>query len=224
MALKRLIRLAQLVSVLSGFSLVASPANASDEAAEYWFNPSVALDLNDDTGIELETAQRFRSESDGRPDTYFARLWVNKAVAETVTFGGALERRVNDGGANETRLIQQLSTRHGVWRTRLRLEQRFVEGGDGTGLRIRPRLGLSMPLQQTQRLALKTDAELFFTVRSTRAGGDTGLTGLRTQIGFAYEVSEHLSLSAAYLRQQDIVNDAPDTIGHAPIIGIEFSL
>ncbi|HEY0972968.1 MAG TPA: DUF2490 domain-containing protein [Solimonas sp.] len=207
-------------------TLVFSPnvARATDEAAEYWFNPSLSFDLDDDTGLELETAQRLRSDSDGRPDTYFARLWLNQDVADNVTLSGALERRINDGGSNETRLIQQLSTRHGVVRTRLRLEQRFVESADDAGLRIRPRIGLALPIADDKRLQFKTDAELFFTLRSISDSGDTGLTGLRTQIGFSYDINSRLSLSAAYLRQQDISDGGPDAVGHAPILGMELAL
>lgn len=212
------------ITLIATLALTPQFASAADEAAEFWFNPSISWDVDDDTGLELETAQRLRSEADGRPDTYFARLWLNQVIAGNATLSGALERRINDGAAHETRLIQQLSTKHGIVRTRLRLEQRFVESADDTGLRLRPRLGLALPVTDDNRLQFKTDAELFLTLRSTSDGGDTGLTGLRTQIGFAYEVNSRLSLSAAYLRQQDIRDEGPDTIGHAPIIGIEFSL
>ena len=189
----------------------------------FWLNPSISFDLDDDTGLEIETAQRFRDADDGRVDTYFGRLWLNQKVADNVTLSGALERRINDGGRDETRLIQQMSTRHGILRTRLRLEQRFVDDADRMGLRVRPRLGVSVPLDEDGKWAFKSDAELFLTLRSTSNGGDDGLTGLRTQIGFAYDVSDRVSLSAVYLRQQDFEDGGPDTVGHAPLIGLEFS-
>lgn len=198
-------------------------ALASDDAAEFWINPSASFDLDANTGLEIETAQRLRSAGDGRADTYFARLWINQQATDAITLSGALERRINDGGSDETRLIQQMTTRHGVLRTRFRLEQRFVENADRMGLRLRPRLGVAIPLDQDKRWTFKTDAELFLTLRSNSIGGDTGLTGLRTQLGFAHTLSDQLSISAAYLRQQDIAPGEPDRVGHAPIIGIEFS-
>lgn len=134
-----------------------------------------------------------------------------------------MERRVNDGAADETRLIQQISTRHGIIRTRLRLEQRMVERATQTGWRLRPRLGVAVPLGADSRWQVKADAELFVTLRATSRTGTTGLTGLRTQAGLGYKVSDQLSLSLAYLRQQDIARNRPDTVGHAPIVGIEFS-
>lgn len=204
-----------------------SAALAADDGFEFWLNPSVSVGLDEDTGIELETAQRFRDGDNGRVDTYFARLWVNQDLADNVTLSGAFEQRanasVNGGGNDETRLIQQLSTSHGILRTRLRLEQRFVENADRMGLRLRPRLGVKVPVGEDKRWAVKGDVELFFTLRSTRNGGDEGLTGLRTQIGVSYDVSDRLSLSAAYLRQQDINPGRTDQVGHAPLIGIEFA-
>lgn len=208
-----------------GFGLLLTPtaALATDDDFEFWLNPSVGFDLDADTGMELETAQRFRDAGEGRPDTYFFRLWVNQALSDSVTLAGAVERRINDGGSDETRVIQQLSTRHGIVRTRLRLEERFVDNADRMGLRLRPRLGVSVPLDDAGRWSFGANAELFFTLRSNNRGGDTGLTGMRTQIGFGYDISDNVSLSAAYLRDQDFEDNAPDEVGHAPIIGIEYS-
>lgn len=204
-------------------SLASAPAVASDDAAELWLNPSVSFDVDDDTGVEIETAQRLRDADDDRVDTYFVRLWLNQQVADNVTLSGAMERRVNDGGSDETRLLQQMTTSHGYLRTRLRLEQRFVDNADQMGLRVRPRLGVAVPIDADERWTFKTDAEMFLTLQSTRNGGDTGLTGLRTQIGVSFDVSQRLTLSAAYLRQQDFDNGSPDVVAHAPIFGIEFS-
>ncbi len=76
-----------------------------------WLNPSVEVGLDDDTAFELETAQRFRSESDGRVDTYFFRGWVKQDIADNATLAGAVEYRINDGGSNEVRTIQQRPVR-----------------------------------------------------------------------------------------------------------------
>ena len=203
--------------------LASAPAVVSDDAAELWLNPSVSFDVDEDTGVEIESAQRLRDADDDRVDTYFVRLWLNQQVADNVTLSGAMERRVNDGGSDETRLLQQMTTSHGYLRTRLRLEQRFVDNADQMGLRVRPRLGVAVPIDADERWTFKTDAEMFLTLQSTNNGGDTGLTGLRTQIGVSFDVSQRLTLSAAYLRQQDFDKGSPDVVGHAPIFGIEFS-
>ncbi|MHA7819867.1 MAG: DUF2490 domain-containing protein [Erythrobacter sp.] len=207
---------------VAGGALFASPAEANGEAFEFWLNPSVATDVDDDTSVELETAQRFRSTSDGRVDTYFARGWVKQQLADNVTFAGALEYRVNDSGSNEVRTMQQLSTSHGIIKTRLRLEQRFVDGAERMGLRLRPRIGVGFDLTEDGRWSAGADAELFWTLRGNNVGSDTGITGLRTTIGVDYEMSENLSIGVSYLRQQDFEDNGPDEIGHAPLIGLEY--
>jgi hypothetical protein len=215
-------RLSRLLLAILPFAtaLAAAPAAASDDGLELWLNPSVSFALDGDTALEVETAQRFRSAGDGREDTYFARLWINQDLSDAVTISAGAERRANDPGRDETRLMQQLATRHGVLRTRLRLEQRFVDGRR-MGLRLRPRLGVKLPVANDW--ALFSDAELMLTLRSTRIGGDDGLTGLRTQIGASVEVSRSVALSLAYLRQQDFDKGGPDRVGHAPLIGLELS-
>lgn len=212
-----------LTAMLVGGALAASPASAQDEAFEFWLNPSISADVDEDTGFELETAQRFRSSLDGRADTYFARLWVNQDIAREFTLAGAVERRVNDGGSDELRLMQQLTGSHGIVRTRLRLEQRFLDDADRMGLRLRPRLGVAVPIGETGRWSAKADAELFWTLRGTNFGSDEGITGLRTQVGGSYDVNDSLSLGLVYLRQQDFEDNGPDEVGHAPLLSIEYS-
>lgn len=206
----------------AAFLLLAAPAAAHSDDFEVWLNPSLSSALDGNTGVELETAQRLRRASSGRADTYLFRFWLNQDFSDVITLSGAVERRVNDPGADETRFLQQLATRHGVLRTRLRLEQRLV-GGGRMGLRLRPRLGLNAPLDKADRWRLEANAELFLTLRSTSAGGEDGLTGLRTQIGVSHELSDRVSLTLAYLRQQDVESGAPDRVGHAPLIGLELS-
>ena len=222
-AVMKLTYLCNVILAASSALLAAGPAQAADEAFEFWLNPSIAVDLDSDTAVELETAQRFRSAADGRSDTYFARLWINRALTEDVTLGGAIERRINDGGSNETRLMQQLSTRHGVLRTRLRLEERFVDGTGRMGLRLQPRLGVAVPLGTDDRWSLHTNVERFLTLKSTSAGADDGLTGVRTQLGVSYAASDNLDLSLTYLRQHDFEDLGPDEVGHAPVLGIEYA-
>ncbi|MFN3313654.1 MAG: DUF2490 domain-containing protein [Hyphomonas sp.] len=209
---------------LSLLALTAhAKACATDDGLEFWVNPSASFTVDGDREFEIETAQRLRNASDGRADTYFGRLWLHQKLATGATVSGAVERRVNDGGTDEKRLMQQVSTRHGVVKTRFRLEQRFVDGAERAGLRLRPRIGVAIPLGDEGRWSFRSDAELFLTLQSTSRTGDEGLTGLRTQIGFGYELSDRVSLSAGYLRQQDIVAGRPDTVGHAPIIAIDYA-
>jgi hypothetical protein len=201
----------------------AAPAAAADQDFEFWLNPSAEVALDGDTALELETAQRLRSADSGRVDTYYFRLWLKQNLNDDLTVAGAVERRINDGGRDETRIMQQLSVSPGMVRGRLRLEQRFIEGSDRMGLRLRSRLGISVPLDAEGAWSAGANSELFWVLQPTSAGGETGLVALRSVAGIEYAVSERLTLGLGYLRQQDFIAGRADTIGHAPLIELGFS-
>ena len=202
-------------------ALVADRAVAEENYAEFWSNPSAELQLDDRTGVELETAQRFRSRTDGGRDTVYLRLWLHRDLAKGLTLSGAVEQRWNEG-QEEQRLHQQLSYRRGVWRGRTRLEQRFVEDDARAAVRLRQRFGIEAPLGD-RLWSAQANAEGFFTLRTGAPGRQTGLTGLRTYAGLAYEVSDRVTLGLGYVRAQDIRSGRPDRVIHAPLLSLEAS-
>ncbi|MBX9576451.1 MAG: DUF2490 domain-containing protein [Caulobacteraceae bacterium] len=196
----------------------AFPAAAQDEDGELWFNPSFAKPIGDRTSIELETAQRLRD--DPRDDTYFARLWLNREDAAGREWSVGVEQRWNGPDEREVRLLQQVGYDWGPLELRTRLEQRFVDVDPQTGWRLRQRVGTTIPLSDEENgWALTGDAEVFLTLRSTEPGGQTGVTGLRTFLGFERSFGRY-DLSLGYLRQQDIRDGAEDRVGHAPFVGL----
>ena len=199
--------------------LAAAPAAAADDGLELWLDPAVTTKLDERTSIELETAQRFRSDAAGG-DTYYARLWVGRQIAEGVKFSLGAERR-HQGSGRETRLLQQASYGIGRLGLRTRLEQRFLSDDPRTAWRLRQRIGTSLPLRGSE-WSLAGTAEGFLTLRAAERGGQTGFTGLRTFVGFERELGR-VELSLGYLRQQTIRDRAPDRVGHAPFIGVDFS-
>ena len=214
--MKRLI-LAASTAALS----LTTPALANDEDMEFWFNPSVSKAAGDRTSIELETAQRLRN--DPRNDTYFVRGWVKRDDSRDNTWGAGIEQRWNGPDQQEVRLLQQVGYALGPIDLRTRMEQRFVSTDPRTGWRLRQRIGTSIPLgDSASSWSLTADAEVFVTIRSTDPVGQTGVTGLRTFVGFEREFGSY-EVSLGYLRQQDVRNNAPDRIGHAPFIGVGVS-
>lgn len=197
---------------------LASPVLAQDEAGEFWFNPAFATSLDDRTSLELETAQRLRT--DPRDDTYFARLWLKREDSRGRDWNVGVEHRWNGPEEREVRLLQQVGYDWGPLEFRTRLEQRFVNVYPDTGWRLRQRMGTTVPLTEDEDgWALTGDAEVFFTLRNTKPGGQTGLTGLRTFVGFERGFGRY-DISLGYLRQQDIRDGAEDRVGHAPFVGV----
>ncbi len=198
--------------------LTASPVLAQDEDGELWLNPAFVKPLDDRTSVELETAQRLRE--DPRLDTYFARLWLNHEDSGGREWSVGIEQRWNGPDEQEVRLLQQVGYDWGPLEFRTRLEQRFVDVDPQTGWRLRHRVGTTIPLTDSEDgWALTGDAEVFVTIRNTEPGGQTGITGLRTFVGFERSYGRY-DVSLGYLRQQDIRDGAEDRVGHAPFVGL----
>lgn len=212
-----------LIVTIAAATGLACPAAASEDSFELRFNQSAEFAVGEDTSVQVEGVQWFRDAANG-PDTYFARLWVYQSLGDGVTVGGAVEHRINNGASDETRLIQHVALRQGVVRGRLRVEQRFVEGADRTGWRLRPRIGVAVPLDSERRWSFGAHVEPFITLRSTGLGGQEGLTGLRTQMSVSHDVSDQVTLSLGVQRQQDFRRGRTDTVAYAPMIGLEWSL
>jgi len=216
--------IALFVSAFLGAAAASTPAFAGDDDIEFWFNPTVSVALDEDTSVKLETAQRLRRASQGRPDTFFFRLWARQQVSPGIELAAAAERRINTGRRDEVRTMQQVSGRYGVSVMRLRLEQRFAENSGGRmGLRVRARIGADIPLDRARSWFFQPDIESFVTLRDSSPGGDIGMSEMRTQIALGYRASDHLRLKAGYLMQYDLEQREVDTVGHAPIIGVHFS-
>ena len=205
--------------VAAGFMLaLASPVLAQDEAGELWFNPAFETSLDDRTTVELETAQRLRS--DPRNDTFFTRLWLKREDSQGRDWNVGIEQNWTGPDEREVRLLQQVGYDWGPLEFRTRLEQRFVNVDPQAGWRIRQRVGSTMLLTEDEDgWALTGNAEFFVTLRNTEPGGQTGLTGLRTFVGFERGFGRY-DVSLGYLRQQDIRDTGEDRIGHAPYIGV----
>lgn len=209
------------VAALVALVAIAAPVQAADDEFDVWLNPAFTVDLDDRTGLELETAQRFREAP--ADDTYFFRLWVNRELADGVELSLGAERRF-EGADDEVRLLQQLSYELAGFDLRTRLEQRFVSSDPQTIWRFRQRVGAGVPLGGGEEgWQLVGNVEGFFTLRAGTPDGQTGLTGLRTFVGFERSF-RRFDLSVGYLRQQDIRRGAEDRVGHAPQIGITVKL
>lgn len=200
----------------------ASPANAAENELDLWLNPSVSKDIDKKTFVEIETQQRYFG--DDTKDFYTARLWLGRKLGNGVT-GMVGFHRSWQGDVRENRLIQQVSyPLTSVLKGRTRLEQRFLNNDPRTAWRIRQRVGLSVPLSQVEDgWEFATNVEGFMTLRAGRAGGQTGLTGVRAFAGFEREF-ERVEVSLGYTRQQNVRRGAPDRIGHAPTIALTFKL
>lgn len=202
----------------------STPALAEDNYLEAWFDGSVVAPLKGKTFVEFQTQQRLRGDSNPTGDSQVYRLWLGTKIGKVTAMAGV--HRSKEGSTRETRLMQQASYSFSgtPLKGRTRLEQRFVDDTGRTGWRLRQRIGVAIPLSsKDDGWTLSGNAEGFWTLRPTAAGGQTGLTGLRTFLGVERSFGE-VDLELGYTRQQNIRDNAPDRVGHAPTLGLTINL
>jgi hypothetical protein len=105
---------------------------------------------------------------------------------------------------------------------RIRLEQRWREGVDGTGWRVRPYLKFSLPLQGSA--ALNLSSEPFLNLNTTPFQRSDGLDRMRNLVSVSTPLSKKLSGEVGYMNQYGFVRGGPDTIDHVVYIGVSLSL
>ncbi|GAA3997366.1 DUF2490 domain-containing protein [Sphingomonas humi] len=203
---------------------LSTPALAEENRFEAWFDGTISKDLGGGTFAEFQTQQRQRGSSNPIGDNQTYRLWLGQKFGSTKASFGV--HRSKEGLVRETRLIQSVSYNIGAsgLKGRTRLEQRFIDDAPRTSWRVRQRFGYAIPLTgEKGGWKLAGSAEGFWTLRATSSTGDTGLTGIRTFVGFERSLGQ-LDLGVGYTRQQNIRKNRPDRVGHAPTLNLTLNL
>jgi hypothetical protein len=203
---------------------LSTPALAEENRLEAWFDGTISKDLGGGNFAEVQTQLRARGDSNPIGDTQVYRLWLGRKFGSVKASAGL--HRSKEGSVRETRLMQQASYNVGSsgLKGRTRLEQRFIDDAAQTGLRVRQRIGYAVPLSsQKGGWKLAGNAEGFWTLRATSRTGQTGITGLRTFVGFERSLGD-LDIGLGYTRQQNIRKAAPDRVGHAPTLSLTLKL
>lgn len=104
---------------------------------------------------------------------------------------------------------------------RLRLEERWRHGLDGTGWRVRPYLKYSLPL--TGKAALNFSSETFLNFNRTSFQKQSGLDRMRSLISISVPLSKRVSGEAGYMNQHGFVRAGPDTDDHIAYFALTLS-
>jgi hypothetical protein len=105
---------------------------------------------------------------------------------------------------------------------RVRLEQRWRDGVDGTGWRLRPYLKYSVPI--AGKTALNLSSEPFFNLNSTTFQRQSGLDRVRNLITVSTPLTSKLTGEAGYMNQHGFVRGGPDTSDNIAYFGMSLSL
>jgi hypothetical protein len=106
---------------------------------------------------------------------------------------------------------------------RLRMEERWREGVDGTAWRLRPYVKLVMPFREGGKTALILSHESFFDLNKTNFQRVQGEERMRNLIAITAPVAKNVNVEIGYLHQHGFRRHADDSNDHVASFSLSFS-
>ena len=203
-----------IVRVIACLVLAWQPSSvlAADEDTQLWIYAITTGEIGDSTTLTADATARWREDARG-DEQQTLRVNIMHAVSDAVSIGGGAGI-FEAGGSTELRPHQQIDLKLCRFSSRTRLEQRFVDGADRMGMRLRQRLSYAQPV--STRLTARLDAEYLNIVRSTSRGENQARGQWRGRILLSASLNERLSMGAAYLYIHTPRPNADDRTNHVP--------
>ena len=198
---------------------------------QLWTTASATVKLSDHWRLSQELTTRF---SDNRHGLYEveSNTLLGYRLNKVVTLWGGYTHDPQYAGGNftvmEHRAREQVTFDNvaklgpGKLSLRMRAEQRWRDGVDGTGWRLRPYAKWSLPLKG--KLALNLSNETFVNLNRTPFQARTGVDRMRNLISLSGPLAKGLNGEAGYMNQHGFVRHGPDTSDHIAYFAVSLSL
>lgn len=211
--------------------LCAAPAIAQDDFQQ-WLTLSAKTDLSDKLAIQDEIVARFSDDRGGLYEIENSLLLGYKLSSKVTAWAGYVHNPNYAAGnftVMERRAREQVTIDNfakigtASLSARMRLEQRWRDGIDGTAWRARPYVKLGVPLGGKTAPTLNFTAEPFINLNNTAFQSVDGLERLRSAASLSFPVSKVVKVEAGYLNQHRFVRGGPDTDDHALTVSLGLS-
>jgi hypothetical protein len=212
-------------------AFMSTPAAAAKSDEQLWTNFNVTAKLSDRWRLSEEVTLRF---SDNRKGLYelesntLLGYRLNKVVTLWAGYTHDPQYAAGDFTVMEHRAREQVTfdgfARLGAGKLngRIRLEQRWRNGVDGTGWRLRPYLKYSLPI--AGKTALNLSSEPFFNLNSTPFQKKSGLDRVRNLVTVSTPLTKSLTGEVGYMNQHGFVRGGPDTSDNVAYFGMSLSI
>jgi len=211
-------------------TMAASPALAASDD-QIWTTASANWKIDDHWRISQEIVGRFSDRRNGLYEIESNTLLGYKlSKVVTVWAGYTHDPQYSDGDFTvmEHRAREQVTFDSfaklggGKLSGRLRTEQRWREGVDGTGWRVRPYLKWSVPVKG--KVALNLSNETFVNLNQTPFQGRTGVDRMRNLATLSAPLAKTLTGEFGYMNQHGFVRNGPDTSDNIAYFALSLSL
>ena len=211
-------------------STFSTPAYADD--FQQWVQLGAKVELSDRIVLSDEIVARFSDDRGGLYEIENSLLLGYRLSDKVTAWAGYVHNpnyAAGDFTVMERRAREQITVDNfakfggAFLSARLRLEQRWRDGVDGTAWRARPYVKLGVPLGGKSAPTLNLTAEPFVNLNNTAFQGVDGLERLRSAASLSFPVSKAVKLEAGYLNQHRFVRGGPDTDDHALTVSLGLS-
>jgi hypothetical protein len=219
---------ASLALVAAAFTPAAAWARSDPQI---WTTASASVKLADRWRLSEDVVARFSDHRNGLYEIESSTL-LSYRFDKSVSFAAGYVHNPQYSGGDftvmEHRAREQISfdsvarLGSGKVSARIRLEQRWREGVDGVGWRIRPYAKYSVPLKG--KIALNLSTEPFVNLNETTFQRASGPDRVRNLATVSAPLSKSLAGEAGYMNQHGFVRDGPDTSDHVAYFALSLSL
>lgn len=219
------------LSLLALFGASTSPALAESDFQQ-WLTVSAKTGLSDSIAVQGEAIARFGDDAGGLYEIESSLLLGYKLSEKTTVWAGYVHNPTYVAGdfvATERRAREQITVDNffaigaASLSARLRFEQRWRDGVDGTAWRMRPYAKLALPLGGKTAPTLNLTAEPFINLNTTGFQAVSGLDRIRSAVSLSFPVSKAVKLEAGYLNQHRFVRRGEDRGDHALTASLAMS-
>lgn len=208
-----------------------TPAHASEDE-QLWTTANATVKLGDHWRLSQEIVARFSDDRQGLYEIESNTL-VGYKLSKVVTIWAGYTHDPQYAGGDftvmEHRGRQQVTFDNiaKIGRVsisaRMRMEERWREGVDGTAWRLRPYVKLVMPFQEGGKTALILSHESFFDLNKTNFQRVQGEERMRNLIAITTPVAKNVNAEIGYLHQHGFRRHADDSNDHVASFALSFS-
>lgn len=211
--------------------LPASAASASDDG-QIWLASSAVVRLGEKWRLSADSVARFSDDRDGLYEVEM-NLLLGYRIAEKVTLWAGYTHNptynAGDFAVMEHRGRQQVTFDNvakigrGRLSARLRTEERWRDGVDGTAFRVRPYVNYSLPLGRNSRSALVLSHESFFDLNKSNFQRVRGEERMRNLVAVTTPLTKKIAVEIGYLHQHGFRPGADDSNDHVASLSLAAS-
>lgn len=225
-----LLRRSALPALLLGATALPGAAHARTDS-QVWTGASATVNLGGKWRLSQELVDRFSDNQNGLYEIESNTLLGYKLTPNVTIAAGYTHDPQYAGGdftVLERRAREQISVDNfaevgpGKLSGRMRFEQRWRKGIDGTGWRVRPYLKYAMPLVGKTGLVLSN--ETFVNLNSNSFQAQRGFERMRNLAAINVPLSKSVNAEVGYLNQYFFVRNGPDNMDHVASVMLNFSL